>query len=141
MTAAAKASAAVALASGATTETFASPLELSVARVAHEVNKAYCEAIGDMTQTNWEDAPQWQRDSAVAGVRLHLRNPDLGVSASHDAWMREKLDTGWTYGPIKDPAKKEHPCIVPYADLPTEQKAKDFIFRGVVHAIAREQAR
>ena len=65
----------------------------------------------------------------------------LFVSASHDAWMREKLDTGWTYGPIKDPVKKEHPCIVPYADLPAEQKAKDFIFRGVVHAIAREQAR
>lgn len=137
----AKASAAVAIASGATAEAFASPLELSIARVAHEVNKAYCESIGDMTQTNWEDAPQWQRDSAVNGVRLHLSNPNLGVSASHDAWMREKLDTGWTYGPIKDPVKKEHPCIVPYADLPTEQKAKDFIFRGVVHAIAREQAR
>ena len=137
----AKASAAVAMATGATAEAFASPLELSVARVAHEVNKAYCEAIGDTTQTNWEDAPQWQRDSAVKGVQLHLRNPNLGVSASHDAWMREKLDTGWTYGPLKDPAKKEHPCIVPYADLPTEQKAKDFIFRGVVRAIAREQAR
>ena len=137
----AKASAAVAIASGATAEAFASPLELSIARVAHEVNKAYCESIGDTTQTNWEDAPQWQRDSAVKGAQLHLRTPNLGVSASHDAWMREKLDTGWTYGPIKDPAKKEHPCIIPYADLPTEQKAKDFIFRGVVHAIAREQAR
>ena len=137
----AKASAAVAMATGAAAEAFASPLELSIARVAHEVNKAYCESIGDMTQTYWEDAPQWQRDSAVKGVQLHLRNPDLGVSASHDAWMREKLDTGWTYGPLKDPVKKEHPCIVPYADLPAEQKAKAFIFRGVVHAIAREQAR
>ena len=36
---------------------------------------------------------------------------------------------------------KERLSYVPYADLPTEQKAKDFIFRGIIHAIAREQAR
>lgn len=113
----------------------------SIARVAHEVNKAYCEAIGDFSQTDWENAAQWQKDSAVKGAELHLANPNLGVDASHDAWMREKLDAGWTYGPLKDQAKKEHPCIVPYADLPHEQKVKDFIFRGVVHAIAREMAR
>lgn len=135
------AASAVAMAAAASAETFASPLALSIARVCHEVNKAYCESQGDMTQVIWEDAPQWQRDSAVKGVQLHLTNPNLGVSASHDAWMQEKLDTGWTYGPLKDPAKKEHPCIVPYADLPASQKAKDFIFRGVVHAIAREQMR
>ena len=68
-------------------------------------------------------------------------DPNLGVSASHEAWLAMKRADGWTYGPIKDPVKKEHPCFVPYADLPAEQKAKDFIFRGVVHAIAREMAR
>lgn len=114
----------------------------SIARVCHEVNAEYCRAIGDVTQpATWEEAPQWQKDSAVKGVELHLANPDLGPAASHEAWMREKLDTGWTYGPIKDPEKKEHPCIVPFADLPKEQQIKDWLFRAVVHAIAREMAR
>lgn len=113
----------------------------SIARVAHEVNKAYCESLGDFTQVDWESAPQWQKDSAIAGVELHLANPNLGVDASHQAWMEHKRAEGWTYGPLKDPVKKEHPCFVPYADLPFEQKSKDFIFRGVVHAIAREMAR
>lgn len=135
------AAAAVAMAAAANVETFASPLALSIARVTHEVNKAYCESQGDMSQVVWEDAPQWQRDSAIVGVQQHLANPNLSVSASHDVWLQEKFAAGWTYGPLKDPVKKEHPCIVPYADLPAAQKVKDFIFRGVVHAIAREQMR
>lgn len=113
----------------------------SIARVCHEVNAAYCAALGDHSQPLWEEAPQWQKDSAIAGVELHLANPNLGVDASHQAWLEHKRADGWTYGPIKDPAKKEHPCFVPYADLPQEQKVKDFLFRGVVHAIAREMAR
>lgn len=116
-------------------------LTLSIARIAHEVNMAYCAALGDHTQPEWEHAPEWQQQSIIKGVEMHLNNPNLGVAASHEAWLKEKRATGWTYGPIKDPIKKEHPCFVPYADLPTEQKAKDFIFRGVVHAIAREQLR
>lgn len=116
-------------------------LETAIAAVAHEVNAEYCRALGDVTQSTWEDAPQWQKDSALAGVRLHLANPNLGPAASHEAWMRQKLDDGWTYGPVKNPEKKEHPCIVPFADLPKEQQIKDWIFRGVVHAIAREMAR
>ena len=36
---------------------------------------------------------------------------------------------------INQETKKEHPCFVPYEELPTEQKAKDFLFRGVVHAL------
>lgn len=113
----------------------------SIARVCHEVNMAYCLAIGDVTQVHWEDAPQWQKDSAVKGVEMHLADPNLSPAASHEAWKKQKLEEGWTYGPIKDPVKKEHPCIVPFTDLPKEQQIKDWLFRGVVHAIAREMLR
>jgi len=106
-----------------------------VARVCHEANRAYCAALGDRSQLPWEDAPQWQRDSAINGVRFSWTNPDALPSASHENWLAEKRDQGWTYGPVKNPERKEHPCFVPYDDLPKEQRAKDYIFQGVAKAL------
>ena len=107
---------------------------IEIAEVCHEVNRAYCHALGDDSQSPWDVAPSWQRESAVKGVSLHLAG-DVGPEASHVAWMAEKVSTGWKRGPVKDPDKKEHPCIVPFALLPVEQQAKDYIFRAVVHAL------
>lgn len=108
-----------------------------IAQVAHEINQAYCEALGDTSQPAWDDAPDWQRDSAVNGVEFHLANPDASPSASHDNWLKQKLAEGWTYGEVKDPEKREHPCCVPYEELPVEQRAKDYLFRQVVHSLSR----
>lgn len=105
-----------------------------IARVCHEVNRAYCAALGDQSQPAWEDAPEWQRVSARIGVDLHLSG-DFGPAASHISWLNQKLEEGWKYGPVKDPEKKEHPCIVPFSELSREQQAKDFLFRAVVHAL------
>jgi hypothetical protein len=107
---------------------------MNIAKVCHEVNKAYCEALGDMSQPGWDDAPDWQRDSAAMGVRLHTEN-NVGPEASHASWMAQKVAEGWVYGAYKDPVAKRHPCIVPFDQLPREQQAKDFIFRAVVHAL------
>ena len=106
-----------------------------IARVAHEVNRAYCEAMGDTSQPKWEDAPQWQRDSAILGVNFHIVNRCALPQASHENWMAQKISAGWVYGVTKDALLKQHPCIVPFDQLPPEQQAKDFLFRGVVHAL------
>lgn len=110
---------------------------VEIAEACHEVNRAYCQSLGDFSQPAWADAPEWQKSSAIAGVRLHLENPDAGPQASHESWMRQKQDEGWVYGPKKNPERKEHHCMVPFHELPREQQAKDFIFRAVVHAAAR----
>jgi hypothetical protein len=110
-------------------------LEQLIARVAHEINRAYCASLGDTSQPAWADAPEWQKDSAINGVRMHLANPDAGPDDSHKSWMTEKLQAGWKFGPVKDPEKKEHPCMVPYEELPQEQRAKDYLFRAVVHSM------
>lgn len=109
-----------------------------IAKVCHEANRAYCQSLGDMSQPTWEDAPEWQRESARMGVDLHLMG-NFGPEASHIAWMNHKLNDGWKYGPVKDPEKKEHPCLVPFGALPREQQAKDFIFRAIVHALKEQQ--
>ena len=107
-----------------------------IARICHEANASLCSSIGDHSQTSWDDAPDWQRESAIKGVQLHLANPDASASATHDIWLKEKAETGWVYGELKDTAAKTHPCIVPFELLPPEEQAKDYLFRGIVHALA-----
>lgn len=106
-----------------------------IARVAHEVNRAYCQALGDMSQPRWKDAPDWQKESALLGVGMHTANPAAGPEKSHESWLAQKVAEGWVYGEAKDPEKKTHPCMVPFNELPKEQQAKDFIFRAIVHAL------
>ena len=105
------------------------------ARAAHEVNRAYCLSLGDASQPPWDEAPEWQKDSAHNGARLHLSS-DHGPDASHAHWRKQKEAEGWVYGPVKDPAKKTHPCMVPFGQLPPEQKAKDYLFAAVVKQVA-----
>lgn len=107
----------------------------NIAKVAHEINKAYCEGIGDNSQKAWEQAEAWQRDSAVKGVDFAINNPNAPVSSQHDAWYQDKLAQGWKYGGVKDPEKKEHPCMVVYEALPQEQKVKDYLFKQTVNSL------
>lgn len=109
-----------------------------IAQVAHEVNKAYCESIGDNSQPSWEDAPDWQKSSAINGVNFHLENPDAGPDASHNSWMKQKLEEGWKYGPIKNPETKEHNCLLPFEALPLHQRSKDYLFRQIVHSLKNQ---
>lgn len=106
----------------------------NIARVCHEVNRAYCLAIGDKSQPAWDDAPDWQKLSAYEGVKFHLA-ANWAASASHENWMKHKLADGWVYGPEKNADKKTHPCLVPFSELPKEQRIKDYLFKAVVDAL------
>ena len=106
-----------------------------IARVCHEANRALCQALGDDSQVSWDDAPEWQRQSAHKGVDFNMDNPDAPASASHDSWLRQKEADGWKYGPVKNAELKEHPCFVPYEQLPAEQQAKDHLFKAIVGAL------
>jgi hypothetical protein len=111
----------------------------AIAIVCHEANRAYCEAVmGDTSQLSWTEAPMWQRDSARLGVRKILTGEITRPEQSHESWYAEKEADGWSYGEVKDPAKKEHPCMVPYDALPALQRYKDHLFLAIVRALATE---
>lgn len=109
----------------------------AIASICHEANCRYCNTIGDLSQQSWEYAPAWQRQSAINGVKFHLDNPGAMPADSHNNWLKEKEAAGWKYGPVKDPEKKEHPCMVPYAELSKSQRVKDMLFMNIVETFRK----
>lgn len=105
----------------------------TLAAICHEVNKAYCESQGDLSQPCWSEAPDWQKTSALQGVRNAIRLKDAASPAlQHENWMEQKVRDGWTYGTVKDAENKTHPCLVPYAELSPAQRLKDSLFLAVI---------
>ena len=104
---------------------------VEVAKLCHSVNKAYCESLGDLTQQVWDEAPEWQKQSAIRGVEFHFVNKNATPEDSHDSWMKQKASEGWKFGPVKNAEAKEHPCFLPYKELPVNQRAKDYVFKAI----------
>ncbi len=111
----------------------------NIAKVCHDTNRSWCQVNGDFSQPVWGEAPDWQKESAKNGVRFHINNPNADDSASHKNWYDEKIKDGWTFGVVKDPEAKTHPCLVDFRNLPIDQQIKDKLFRSVVHAIWRRE--
>lgn len=66
----------------------------------------------------------------------------------HEIWSQTRISQGWTYGPERNDAEKKHPCLVPYEELPEEEKVYDrntsqetlkFIFKAGFSIISLKQ--
>lgn len=44
---------------------------------------------------------------------------------THEVWSAQRIKDGWSYGPKRDDANKQHPCLVPYDQLPESEKEYD----------------
>lgn len=107
----------------------------TIARVAHDANRALQLATADPAPSPpWEEAPAWQRNSARDGVAKALDGAT--PEQLHNSWCEFKLADGWAHGEVKDPARRTHPCLVPYEQLPEEQRAKDTLFHSIVSALS-----
>lgn len=107
---------------------------LKAARAAHNVNRAFCDVVGPPALT-WEVTPEAHKQSVIAGVTAIYEDSSFTPEQVHENWAQIKLDEGWKYGPVKDETKKEHPCLVPYGDLPADQRYKNMLFAATVRGV------
>ena len=112
---------------------------LNVASVAHAANREYCAVIGDAVPPEWLDAGEAQHEGMRKGVENLWDKAGRGEifepSANHESWLAHKKAEGWKWGAVKDEEKKEHPCFMPYDELPEEQRVKDQLFIAIVSAL------
>jgi hypothetical protein len=100
----------------------------AIAKTCYAVNSVYCRLIGD-TPREWDEC----RESVLSGVEKALAGAT--PEQLHDAWCDFQRANGWVYGETKDAVAKTHPCLVPYDQLPAEQRNKDQFFLAVVGSL------
>lgn len=105
-----------------------------IARTCHEANRSLQLALGELASDPWGESTKAIKDSAIDGVLARLRGTSTAEDM-HDNWFRFKAAQGYVHGPEKNEEKKTHPCMVPYEELPEDQKAKDHLFSAIVDSL------
>ena len=108
-----------------------------VARIVHEANRALQTELDDPTiptSPSWDVLDDETKASAITGVigALDGNTPE----EAHRLWLEGKVRDGWTRGPAKDLAKKEHPLLVSYDELDDAARLKDALFVAAARAAA-----
>lgn len=107
-----------------------------IAEPCHGAYAAYVRAAYGEDAPAWADLDDKGRAFAREGVRRQFDELRLYTAADlHSQWMDRKAADGWKYGPVKDAAAKTHPSMVPYAELPNEEKQKDALFSSVAGSL------
>ena len=44
---------------------------------------------------------------------------------THEVWAQERIAQGWRFGRTRNDERKEHPCLIPYEELPESEKVFD----------------
>ncbi len=106
-----------------------------IARVVHEAVRAFQTAHDQPAARAWSGAPKWMKVATRDAIVFRVENPEAPASAQHDQWMRDKKRDGWTYGAVKDPARKTHPLIVDYEELPFVERQKDALVGAIIDSL------
>jgi ryanodine receptor 2 len=90
---------------------------------ASKVQAGMTRQQSEEVDVSYEPDPIYTSKSVVTPDIVELT--ELLAKNSHDVWAQQRIKDGWKFGAKRDDAKKEHPCLVPYEDLPESEKQYD----------------
>ncbi len=103
-------------------------LEDSVVCSREKFETAWKEAKAYMARVKGRDFDYNPRPIDLDDVELSVDLLDLREAIAenaHEVWADQRQEEGWTYGPTRDDQKKQHPDMLPYAQLPESEKEYD----------------
>ena len=103
-------------------------LEQMQGKIAAEIRVMLGEA--PIASSNFTPADQLRR---IEAMRECAARSTTDVER-HDSWMKMHVDAGWVFGFEFDAAKKVHPNLLPWDELPAAVKSKARIFDIVAKA-------
>ena len=86
----------------------------------------------------WDERDEKFRNQMTDIVGQYLSMEQLPTpEQAHNSWMESYFKMGWKYGKERDALKKTHPDLVPFSELPQDERDKDAIFLTLVWLVKR----
>jgi len=93
------------------------------ARVAHDALSSLRIALGEPSLPAWDTAGAWMRRDTYALVNTIMANGACSsAEAEHTRWYNDRVEAGWTHGPIRDDSAKVNPLLLPWEKLSPEAR-------------------
>lgn len=89
-----------------------------------EIGNAARNLVDDSGECDVQDVGGKNADSMVLPEEL-MELAEKMAENVHNVWAKTRIEQGWTYGPERNDAEKKHPCLIPYDQLPEEEKVYD----------------
>jgi hypothetical protein len=81
----------------------------------------------------WKERDEKFRKQFIEIVEKYMDMKQLPTpEEAHNSWMESYFEMGWKYGEKRDVEKKTHPDLLPFYDLPQDERDKDAIFLALV---------
>ena len=106
-----------------------------VAKICHEAIRAYAIQFDGRDRGPWEEMDTEYQESYLTGVDYITSPEAMSAEERHAEWLENHLADAWVLGDERDDEKKTHPNMLPYEELPFEQRAKDAIFASMVTSL------